>query len=116
MEKWKQLNNHLLVPQHLKKVILTIKIPYCNNPTFRTPFLQHMNHPITIFDNHLLQHPKKPIAIWRNGKKTYKTARGWIRGVGCSSPWAITFELARGRREYDPRPRWNPRHRHVPQI
>jgi hypothetical protein len=54
-----------------------------------------MNHPIAIFDNQLLQHPKKPILTRRNSKKTYKTIRGWVQGAGCSSPWPITFEHAR---------------------
>lgn len=76
----------------------TIKIPYCNNPNITTPFLQHMNHPIAIFENHLLQHPKNPLATRRNSKKRTNS-----KGMGsrCSllQPLPITFELAGGRRE-----------------
>jgi hypothetical protein len=55
-----------------------------------------MNHPIAIFDNQLLQHPKKnPLQHEETAKKTYKTIRGWVQGAGCSSPWPITFEHAR---------------------
>ena len=72
MEKWKQLNNHISALQHLKKVISTLKIPYCNNSNIRTPFLQHINHPIATFENHLLQQHKNPVATRRKQQKMYK--------------------------------------------
>jgi hypothetical protein len=62
------ISNQLSVLQYLKNVISTIKSICCNirgentNPNIRTPFLQYMNHPIATFENHLLQHPKNPLA------------------------------------------------------
>jgi hypothetical protein len=35
-----------------------------------------MNHPIAIFENHLLQHPKNPVATRRNSKKRKKNSKG----------------------------------------
>jgi hypothetical protein len=42
----------------------------------QNPLLQHMNHTIVTFKNHLLQHPKNPPATRRKQQKAYKTARG----------------------------------------
>jgi hypothetical protein len=57
---------------------------------------------------------KNPLTTRRNGKHNNK--KGWVRGASRSSPWPITFELAGGRREKDPRSRRNPSHHRVPQI
>jgi hypothetical protein len=74
------MSNHLSMMQHLKNVILIIKIICCNirekytNPNIRTLFLQYMNHLIVAFKNHLLQHPEIPLQ--HEETKTYKNNKG----------------------------------------
>jgi hypothetical protein len=89
----------IVVPQHRKSI-------YYNDP----------KNPIATFKNHLLHHPKKPIATWEKTAKTYKQQMGWVRGAGCSSPMPNHLRVRQREEGIGPKARRNPSHRCIPQI